>query len=903
MLYSRYRNLNNVLKAKKLEAILSTIKPNRSSDDIEDLILLLAKAKKESGQATPLTNPFTAFANKPVDVNQIGDFFTDAKLDMGILFSSISELETELEKYISISDTDSSTLDTVINELISKLGDLRIFASSKHSGFTSRTFEYGDIKEAVNSGEDAAFIDSYASALTLAWDNAPDIHKDVEISIGAGSNGNSGLFIGDLLSNSNTQSLTDEDPRTAFTYSRTARVNDNNPLNLLLEFNFKSVVTLNNLLLEVSANEEGSPEIASLSISQDGQIWIDALEYYKNSPDLSAMLRLGVNNSFNPTTRSIYFPPTPTLFARLQLRQPNFVPLADSKIASITVKNCLFRGIKYKSNSVFTSTPILDKAEIVKVAVLPVEKYGLFSSAVEHQISPDGENWNPIDPLFTDTIDAKNLLSFNLSTADSIATEQPVNQLAYQVQLKKGSQLSKNIGTGTSTQLKVELFTVGATANKITLAEQPVPGTLTVFRSLPFNIGGTGLKVNDLGGEEGDYIVYRIPVKVQEGQEEIFVNGRKWIRVESLTDQANTNNGLVYLFDYDSSTLVFGKNASSNPKYPKGSIEFRLKNEIAEISDNSTLKLRNYSNKDSSSTRVFRIGKAVLQGLEELPIGQRAIELQHEKIIRKVDIPAFFDSGLIGPQIIFNNSSVFTETQFLDGTSEFILNPSAGYSIDTDRGKLYLRTELTAPGFSLAYPYLPKEEIQNWRFDKFGNQIKLIGAQVGTPKTVRLNNTYKSQLLPKYLGSIRKQSVKINNYLEIDFQNGKREFVNTGLSLAEQSKLFSIDYSKNEIYFFAEFTGNIRFEYAGFEVNYSPTELLKPTDFELNGNAITVKHGKLNNLLVESSNSITNNILNVIYDYYPVLDASVQNLTMYETPIVFSSLILTLNKNQLLGTL
>lgn len=907
MLYKKYNTISNVIEDNKRELLLSDVNDSLDSMNPEDAFISLNYAMKTSMDKTPLAQPKKLFANKPVDAFALSSFFEKSKQDLQILYSSISDLENELGSYIEISGVGSNTLDSTMNELLSKLGNLRLYSASKHKGFTPTTFEFKDLKESAQINEDSCNIDTNGSVLTLSWDESPEVFDIAQVSIANGSNGTSGNLVGNMLNNNDISAIFDGDASTGFIYSKTTR--DETSLNLILEFKFNELTVMNNVLLKASGTENSYPTIISLSLSSDGEVWNDGLEYFKRKDGLDkAALNLGSNENFIPGVRSIHFRPQPVLIARLHLRKYSFVKVGDRNSFEIGLKECLFRAIKYKETSEFVSREVNDLSEFVKIGVISDEEYGSFNSTVDHYISSDENSWQKIDPLYIDSSDAPSLLTFNLHTEDSLSTEAPLVNIQYKIQLTKGNSPTIVPNVSQKTLENFEVFSLSPTVNKLNLLQQPIVNSLSVLSSLPFTIGQTGYSIRELNGEENDFIVIQLPFKLQPDQEVIFANGRRWLRVNSIEEKVTQNNGLVYILDYDSSTLVFSKRVDENgdllAQFPKGNIEIRVKPEISKILENGTLELSNYSNGDKASTRIFKIGKTPLQAIELLPIDQRIIDLQYDRILKRDDLD-LLNIDLIGPQILVNNAIWSSlEVSFLDGVSEFLLDTSATYSIDYDKGILYLKNAFENDGYSIVYPYLPRELVYNWKFETNLNKITVNSSElVLFNKTVRLASVFSATLLPKYLGTIKKSSVRINGFQEISYLNGKREFVQTGLSASDQLVLFSIDYQTNRIFFSSSFTGIIQFAYAGFEVEYTPMTLLSNKDFTLTGKDLQLSTGIVSNLALANQIKSVNSLIQVYYKYVPQEDTSLQNIRAYETPIVFSATLITLNKNQLLGTL
>lgn len=814
-------------------------------------------------------------ANTFVDGEILTRTFQQISDDLYILYALIVSLEEDSSKVFGYLLDKQSLIDSSISSGLSVLADAEIRTGAFHSGVDVSSFPFDSETERniMITVPNPLNIDAYGSAVTLGHAKDPIEHTTARIEILPESNGTVGLSSdGNVVFNDISAVLTDS--TNSFIYERVGDFRDS--LNLKLSFRFGSQEILNNLLVEIGRAEDSfSPILTSLELSQDGITWNKVNEY-----DLT--LR-GIN--------SIYFLPQLALFARLTVTQKNKLPLNGGIMRElIELKKIIFRTFTYHSEGEFIGKTIEIPNEVIKVRVMS-DKIGS-SKDVQHAISPNGEQWFDLPEAGEES----SILTFNLEP-DSIFNGSPVTKLIYKLKLTN-KDFQPTIDNNAELVYLEQLPLNGKTAD---LSFSPLPGTLRLALDLGATIGGTRpYKITNYSGLDNDWTVIDVPFYVQEGRETLIVDNRIWSRVDlgTISDMVTENNGLIYQYDYENRKIYFPKRQNQSgeafSENPAGrEIKLKVKAETPIPEANNRLRLTNSSVGVKDAIKLYSVSMVPRQYTERILSTKRQTPLLRRDILNKVGwTPTLLEAGPGGSLRAWG-----VETKYLGGQIEFQLNTAATYSIDYDEGVLYFSPAADIASIrQIKYYVLHKNLVMPSKWSLVPGSLNIIEINdlglFRTGSAVVVNQKH-AQLLDPDFGRIKFGSIALDSFQEVSYINGYGEFED--LIPSNRSLAFSVDYSKNEIYFYTEYTGTITFQQLNVLAEYPIGLGIAAEQYKNAGKTVIFSDEWLLDLLEEDKRLMAS------YKYNPTPGVTGTDMSQYYSPVVFGSSVMTLNRSQVLG--
>lgn len=812
-----------------------------------------------------------------VDPNELKYMFTHISDDLLSLYALITSIEDSGISVLEYLDTKREVISSEINQSLSALANVEIATGALHSGITINRFDFDSETEnnLTITTKTPLYLDPHASAILLGLSKEIVEHTNVtNIEVLPNSNGTSGISSDGRVINNNLGSVLNSG-LSSYSYERVGNFGDNLVLRLL--FTFPSLEIINNLLIQFNKGDSSYPLLEKLEISTDGIKWDNVLK--ESFPGLQGGLIIN-------GIRSIHFLPRQVQFARITIKQNDKRALIGGiERELIDIKQILFRTFSFNSTGEFIGKTITAPNELLKARVL--SNFVGSPKDLHHSLSPNSEAWIEIDDA--GQLDStKTSLTFNISDLPDYQGS-PVTSLVYKLSLTN-SNIPIDFQQKNEYLNQIDNISISG-LQKVALSFVPKPDTLRVALVDDVSVGGAPYKIRNYNGLENDWIVVNIPFYIQPNSEQLVIDGRKWTRIPlgKLNSAVTINNGLVYQFDYDNQILYFPKTDHSED--PQGrDIQLFIKQEKLIPISKDIFKFENTSLGLSNSIRIFSLSGVPELYTEKISSGKRKFMLFRKNLLEKTGYEPVI-TNLTG-------SAWGKQVEFLTGQIEFDLDPSATYSVDYKNGIIYFSALADTSDIDEIRYYICHRKLLSstyWKLvDNSSDEIYLNNGYLIYDSSYTIVDATKNiRLLDLDFGRLKYQSVTISGFTEIPFQNGNAEFEN--YLDDERISKFSIDYRTNEIYFYTNFTGTVRFSYSNIEVEYPLGSLIDSESYQLNNKEVIFNDKEFVNNFSEGRTALFS------YQYKPEIGITGNQIDSYYSPIVYGVSIMTLNKNQLLG--
>jgi hypothetical protein len=825
----------------------------------------------------PAFTPIKFRRHTLVDPAELKYMFTHISDDLLSLYALITAIEDGGISVLEYLDTKRDVIGSEINQALSAIANVEISTGALHSGVTVNRFDFDSESEnsLTSPSKSPLYLDPFASAIMLGLSKDIIEHSKVlDIEVLPASNGTAGISADGQVINNHLGSILTSGIN-SYSYERVGNFRDNLVLKLL--FSFPSLEIMNNLLIQFNKGDISYPLLEKLEISSDGITWVNILK--ESFPGLQGGLIIN-------GIRSIHFLPRQVQFARLTIKQNDKKTLVGGiERELIDIKQMVFRTFTFNSSGEFIGKSISAPNELLKARVL--SNFIGSSKDVHHSLSPNSEAWLEIDDAAQ--LDAmKTSLTFNISDLPDYQGS-PVTSLTYKLALTN-SNIPIDFQQKNEYLNQIDNISISG-LQKVNLSYTPKAGTLRVALSDDVAVGGLPYKIRNYNGLENDWIIVNIPFYVQPYSEQLVIDGRKWTRIPlgKLTTEVSINNGLVYQYDYENQILYFPKTEYSED--PQGrDIQLFIKQEKLIPSSKDIFKFENSSLGLSNSIRIFSLSGVPETYTERISSGKRKFMLLRKNLLQK----AGYEAVILG----VTGSSWGKQVEYLTGQIEFDLDSSGTYSVDYKNGVVYFSaladtSDVDKIQYHICHRKLISSTYWNLIEDSFDEVQLNSGYLVYNASFVNEEASKHLTILDLDFGRIKYLSCDIVGLTEVPFQNGNAEFDN--YLEEERATKFSVDYRNNEIYFYTDFTGTIKFSYSNLEVEYPIGFAINPESYSLNNKEVTFNDKEFTSHLAENRTALFS------YQYKPEIGQTGSQIDSYYSPIVYGVSIMTLNKNQLLG--
>jgi len=749
------KKVSSTILEQKLTVIRNELSSAYSQGTIETKAALMSELARLvkvylDEDSTAFFSPKKVRANTlpdPAKFNEILKAITD---DLTVLFAESEVLEGLIINSFNTVVLKLGQLDYRLQAVYSKLADYILFASDRSSdvlyfkeSFSSMTGMNptssalkGNFCD-INLQEGIATLDIREGDTPLATPNS--------VRINAASNGVAGnnQEIG-AQRRDDLQAITDNDPSTWYEYEKVVKsiaINDA-PLILDMSLIYDSPKIINRVYLDpINFGTIKYPEIVSIDTSLDGSTWssikddLSVADFLADDPENIFLLSPAASRYRG--TGCWTFTPRKVKFVRIVIKQryPHLIstPIGKQYRYAIGLRTINVYGYKFESSSQLISKRIDFGAPIDKVvltsAQTPIAESSL--AGIDHFVSPDdGQTWYQISPKDFESSDQSTprLLNFNNSESNSINTSQDVTSLTYKAELYRNSDAFSKGGKNEVEKPISEVFAI-PTRNPYTidLSEKPVQDSVTiidpvfggrgkdevffqtsVIRSTAPNIsfvlpwadvshGGILPALDKISGwrkyEDSGATMSGVYQVDRTQQESLYVDGRKWDKVNNLTVSGIGSTSKVYSLNYRTGAVTFGD--STNGEKPASGATATLKLKEERLAPSSFVPHKSVldfaSDGVQENVNLYRYDENVIVSNIVLKAGEREHKIYSDgRIVYDEEITL---SGILSS--VDPGGYLASELVFKDGYVEFIealygsITPGQEYNLDSETEGYY----------------------------------------------------------------------------------------------------------------------------------------------------------------------------------------------------------------------
>lgn len=649
---------------------------------------------------------------------------------MNRLYGRLKQVSSSLADYILFSD--HATKDSIF------FGDS--FTTTNRVDYNSRLLNAEQLE--VNTAEGTVTLPvQKAKQARIVIRELPVINSNSNGSVGNQLATTQDSFHGDIAV------ILDGNADTWFEYERIPGVIDDGEA-LVLDFtvNLGTPQIINHIV--INPNNFGActqVQIDRIDTSLDGK----ALTSIKDDIPISGWEVQDEENVFalSPATskyagQGIYtFTPRKAKYIRFTLRQttPYAVQYNGQTLLryAIGIRDISLEALPFATKGELISTEFASVDEIRKLVLLanqnPISSSESALAKISHFISPDnGQSWYPIRPKdsvgIADTVqEVPELLDFNGSASGTITTSNPVKMVRYKVVMERFSDAfdpKKASDLARTTAFTTELHKLPITT-PFTIAVQRSPIANSI-RLVDPNYGSRGKADNPYTAAigTGGRLFCRLPWKpvrrefskayvssawtlVEQGDEEVYVNGELWTRGD-VAGAGSTDK--VYLINYEDGTLTFGDgtNGKAVPSGAMVAFSFGEERIFPSYSELHIAKLAYPTVNDQEQIEVYWCD-TIQSATAVLKKGARVHKLQPD-IVDDTDYPIYFSDGSV-----FGGAP--NPVDFVNGSDE--LTTAGDWSVDYANGVIYSYSPTSSStDTTIRYFYRPRTKLSSseWSF-------------------------------------------------------------------------------------------------------------------------------------------------------------------------------------------
>ncbi len=957
------RQIDTTVFLNKLSALLERLNLQYRDGTFqtqEDIIGEFNRVLKEFYEraSTPFLKLRPAVKGTSPSYLEYNESFQELSWDLDIIFKELATLEKTILKNFNHTLSERDKLTKLVKRVNSKVGDYVLYSEDPIGNTIYFKDSFNDVSK-IDFGSDLLSekqceIDVTEGVVTLpvGASNTP-ISKAMKVQIreNSGPGGSIGNYqeLG-AAPHDDIRDILDSNPDTWFEYERVQRTKaeDTRALVLDLTFYFEEPQVIN--FVKINPNNFGVQTpilIEQLDTSYNGNNWTSI----KDDVPISGFLQEDEENVFTlaPSTskyagQGLYtFTPRKVKYLHIVFKQetPYLIdtPAGERWRYAIGLRDVEAKAVPYEAAGDVISTAYNSPVEIKKISLLASENPAEVSELADivHQVSADdGATWYDIQPQDRSGTDVPEIVNFNTSDENSVATPSPVLSVRHRMILsrntdkfKEGSSTLSSIIEGGSDILGLP----SASPMTLGLTRPPVLGTVRLMNPLWGARALDGLKiVENIDGKQETRrpVIRAIGRSTGQPNQEFKEVLSQEIGV-GLVDIWSTNNEVVVWIDNDPTWVAVGSFTNANDKEYKitndGSIVFgnrdttddsgagripgagtligfTLKEERLIPSANSpySCDLALSTDGDKKNVKIYRIDEdiTIIEGFLLRP-GAKVIRLPHKLLVEGAyPTPA---------STLTFSSSIGSYVAFQDGSSEL----SAGeYSVDWEQGIIYSfdGIDTDADGWTVLYTYTPRIELSesDWDFvvdaDRKYNRLSiketgyadiLKEAQAITASVRVVDLGYKSIVPGSITFSLASPFTSIATALphEVPFVDGETEFKKQDAAIIIDG-YYSVDYANGLLYVAAGDTtaaapGTMTFRYTNFVACYNISKFMSSDAYTVDAAAqsISLNEREALKLWGDRDADVTNKrLVKAIYDYVQSTRESIEELEPYFTPIV-----------------
>jgi hypothetical protein len=458
----------------------------------------------DSLEGSALKNIPDFVEGRPADPLDMRYLFSALSKDIKVMFFSLSALDKMItSSFNSIISTKESALEK-IKRTSNKIGDYLLYSDpSLGAGFffgdSFNSPEKIEVGSSLIEGEEC-YLGLEEGIVLLPLDGEPEKPKIKTIVVNKASNGQFGNSTDSgITGKDDISSVTDGRPNTWVEYEKVTSRTSNTPLVLDITICLSAISVINHIHINpINFGSRKPVFIETIETSKDGKIFTsikDEIPFLDFLPeDEENKFTLSAATSKYSGQGFYSFLPRKAQYIHIVFKQKSPYPVntqyGERLRYAIGLRDINIYGRRFKPQGSIVSVPFSSEKELKKVSLYasenPTQKSVL--SDINHSVSiDDGGSWIFLQPLERQSVDAPEILNFNLEVDGATKTADPVISLRHKISMIRNSkEFEGEVVVKEEKKDKSELVPIPPGNDPyVTTSEEFIEETLKVI--IPFN--------------------------------------------------------------------------------------------------------------------------------------------------------------------------------------------------------------------------------------------------------------------------------------------------------------------------------------------------------------------------------------------------------------------------------